>query len=174
MECPTLFERKRLLPSKQPRRWLGALATLCLLVTGASAPAQVSGLRDLMVVVNTQSTATNVTLADLEKVVRGEKSSFGGAPVQLVLLANGAERDAVLRQLAHSNDTEFKKLWVTLVFRNEAGVEPVAVPSRGIAIDYVSIKRGGIAFISTGPANNVKVLKVDGRLPGEAGYPLHW
>jgi len=172
MECPTLFAPKRLSLSNQLRRWLGAVATLCLLAT-ATAPAQTSG-GDLLVVVNNASTATNVTMADLEKIVRGEKSSFGGAPVQLVLLSSGPQREAVLKQLAHADDNEFKKLWVTLVFRNEAGSEPVTVPSRGIALDYVAVKRGAIAFISTGTANNVKILKVEGRLPGEAGYPLHW
>jgi len=50
------------------------------------------------------------------------------------------------------------------------------VPSNGLASGLVASRLGSICII---PAPNVpkdasvKVLKVDGKLPGESGYPLH-
>jgi hypothetical protein len=71
------------------------------------------------------------------------------------------------------SESEFKQFWVAKIFRAEAATPPKIVYSNDMQYELVAAIPGAIAFVD---ARNVKpglkVLKVDGRLPGERDYPL--
>lgn len=130
---------------------------------------------DIAVVVNEKNAVTAVSMADLRRILLGERKFWkGNAPVQLVLRDPGArERDKVIGLSLKMNDAEFAKYWRTMVFRGEASAEPLAVPSNGMASEYVADTPGAITFVvGRNLRPDLKVLKVDGKYPGEAGYPL--
>jgi len=65
------------------------------------------------------------------------------------------------------------KLWNAQVFRGEAIKAPLQVPSSGMASQVVRDFRGGVGFLSARDLpSDLKVLKVDGKLPGEPNYLL--
>jgi ABC-type phosphate transport system substrate-binding protein len=130
---------------------------------------------DIAVVVNEKNSVTAVTMSDLRKILLGERKFWkGNSPVQLVLRDPGTpEREKVIGLSLKMDDAEFAKYWRTMVFRGEASAEPLAVPSNGMATEYVADTPGAITFvIGRNLRPDLKVLKVDGKYPGEAGYPL--
>jgi hypothetical protein len=70
-------------------------------------------------------------------------------------------------------ESEYKQHWVKKVYSGEAQHEPLTVFSNGMQLEAVRVEKGGIALINSADVRQgVKVLKVEGQLPGASGYPL--
>lgn len=152
--------------------------TLSLLLA-AQLPAQQkpkgSGGPDVAVIVNPMNPVDNITSAELRRIFAGEKQSWsGGLQVSLFVRAPEArERDVLLERVLHMTDSEYKAYWVKKVYSGEVQHEPLALFSNGMELEAIRAERGGIALISIQDIHQgVKVIKVDGHLPGTAGYPL--
>lgn len=120
-----------------------------------------------------------LTTVRLRRLFRGDEKYWGeNIPVVLVIREPGSnERAFILSKVYGLSETQYKQGWIAKVFRGEATAEPTEVPSNGLASGLVSSQIGGLTIISAAnvPKNgSVKVLKVDGKLPGEPGYPLKW
>lgn len=130
---------------------------------------------DVAVVVNPKSAVSNVTVVDLRKFLTGEKRTWpGGVPVKVILRGGDSHERLVLLKLVGMSASEYKQSWTAQVFRGEADAEPFAAPSIGMALEATRAFPGAI-FLMDAPdvKPGMKVIKVDGHMPGEAGYPLH-
>lgn len=152
--------------------------TLTLLVA-SRLPAQQkpkgSGGPDVAVIVNPLNPVDNISSAELRRIFSGEKQSWsGGLHVSLFVRAPEArERDVLLERVLHMTDSEYKAYWVKKVYSGDVQREPLALFSNGMELEAIRAERGGIALISIQDIHQgVKVLKVDGHLPGTPGYPL--
>ncbi|HUA13906.1 MAG TPA: hypothetical protein VMG31_01310 [Verrucomicrobiae bacterium] len=151
------------------------MLTLMLAAGGAwvSATAQSA---DVAVIVNPANSVSNISLADLRKIFAGSKRSWsGGVPVRLVVRAPGCRERLSLLRLLGMSETEYKQYWTAQVFRGDADSEPVALPSFGMVKEAVVAFPGAISLADAGSIRTgmyVKVLKIDGHLPGDPGYPL--
>jgi hypothetical protein len=157
---------------KLARKMLFLVATL--LVVGASTVAQQKN--DIAVVTNAQTPVTDLPLTDVRKVFLGEKQYWtANMPVILLVRAPVArEREVVLKTIYQMTESQFKQYWVAKIFRSEAVSAPKIVYSADMTNQLLSVMPGSIAFMEAkdvGPG--LKVLKVDGKLPGEPGYKLH-
>ena len=132
---------------------------------------------EVAVIVNPNNPVVNISLADLRKIFTGEKHSWpGGIPVKPIVRAPGSHERLVLLRLLRMSESEFKQFWTAQIFRGEAEAEPLVVPSFGMAIEAARIYPGAIAFVDVQdvkPGRFMKVIRVDRRLPGDEGYPLH-
>ena len=138
------------------------------------APPLCAQASDMAVVVNVKNPTIRLSSADLRKIFAGEKRTWpGGIPVKLILRNAGArEHDAVLRLLRFS-EPEFREYWIAQVYRGDSA-EPVAVFSNGMQKEAVMSIPGAIALIAVDDVKlGTKVLKIDNKLPGQEGYPLH-
>jgi hypothetical protein len=154
-----------------------AMATLLLLGLAILplAPRATAQTNDIAVVVSSGNPATNISLGELRKVFIGAKLAWpGGQPIKLIGRGPGCrERLALLKLLAMS-ETEYKQYWIAQVFRGEADAEPLTVPSAGMQKEALKVFPGAISLLNVGDVKpGMKVLKVDGLLPGAAGYSLH-
>jgi hypothetical protein len=71
------------------------------------------------------------------------------------------------------SETEYKKYWITKVFRAEATNEPAVAFTNSFANDAVSAIPGSITCESLKDVpRGAKVLRIDGYKPSEPGYPL--
>jgi hypothetical protein len=71
------------------------------------------------------------------------------------------------------SEAEFKQYWISKLFRDEATNGPRIVYSNEMADELVAAIPGSIAFVdATEVPKTLKVLRIDGKLPGEKGYPL--
>jgi hypothetical protein len=125
--------------------------------------------------VNPDTPVSDLSLADVRKVLLGERQYWNSKlPVVLLIRAPVArERDVVLKVIYQMSEDQFKQYWVAKIFRAEAATPPKIVYSNDMQYELVTAMPGAIAFVD---ARNVrpglKVLRVDGHLPGEANYPL--
>jgi ABC-type phosphate transport system substrate-binding protein len=148
---------------------------LILLASLLCTRAAVAQKADFAVVVNVNNSVTNLTLADVRNLFAGGKHSWpGGAPVKLFVRASGTEERTVLLKLLGMSESEYKQHWISQVFRGDAQAEPPTLPSNGMQKEAVAAFPGGIALMSSQDVKpGMKVVHVNGRLPGEPGYPLH-
>lgn len=137
--------------------------------------AQTSRGPDIAVVVHPDTPISNLSLAEVRKVLLGERQYWSAKlPVVLLIRAPVArEREVVLRVIYQMTEAQFKQFWVAKIFRAEAASPPKIVYSNDMQYELVTAIPGAIAFID---ARNVrpglKVLRVDGHLPGEREYSL--
>ena len=79
----------------------------------------------------------------------------------------------MLKTIYQMSESQFKQYWIAKIFRAEAASAPKVVYSNDMANDLVTAIPGAIAFIDARDVRSgAKVLRVDGYLPGEPGYPL--
>jgi hypothetical protein len=70
-------------------------------------------------------------------------------------------------------EAQFKQYWVAKIFRAEAASPPKIVYSNDMQYELVSALPGAIGFVDARSVRRgLKVLRVDGRLPGDHDYPL--
>src|SRR6266852_2732646 len=142
-------------------------------LTGLSiAVAQTSAVA---VVVNEKNPVTNLSTPELRKLVAGEKHSWaGGVPVRLFVRAPGAYERVVLLKLLGMSESAYKQYWTAQVFRGEAQAEPLALFSNGMQKEALTVYPGAVALVIVQDVKpGMKVVRVDGHLPGETGYPLN-
>ena len=152
-----------------------ALALLWLLSIHNFSSAQSAHEPDFAVVVNDETPVTDLSLAEVRRVFLGERQYWNAKlPVVLLIRAPVArERDVVLRVIYQMTETQFKQFWVAKIFRAEVTGPPKIVYSNDLQYELVSAMPGAIAFVDARNTHpGVKVVRVDGMLPGDKNYPL--
>jgi ABC-type phosphate transport system substrate-binding protein len=145
-----------------------ALAAMAFAPTGPSS--------DIAVIVNPSTPISNLSVAELRAILSGDRRSWDMKTPAVVLmrLPGSHERDVVLQRVLKQSESDYKKFWVGKIFRGEVIFEPATAPSAGLALDYVSSVQGAISFVDSSQVQSrVKLVKIDGKLPGDSGYPLH-
>ena len=163
--------------NKTTTRIVAFLLTISLLGALMARPstAQTARSADIAVVVHPDTPASDLNLAEVRKVLLGERQYWTTKlPVVLLMRAPVArERDVVLRVIYQMSESQFKQYWVAKIFRAEAATPPKIVYSNDVELQLVAAMPGSIAFVD---ARNVrpglKVLRIDGQLPGDRDYPL--
>ena len=159
---------KRIVVSVWALYWLCALFAWPL-------PAQTTRGIDIAVVVHPDTPISDLSLAEVRRVLLGERQYWNSKlPVVLLIRAPVArERDVVLHVIYQMSESEFKQYWVAKIFRAEAASPPRIVYSNDMQLDLVAAMPGAIAFVdSRNVRPGLKVVRVDGRLPGDKDYPL--
>jgi hypothetical protein len=137
--------------------------------------AQTAHGTDIAVVVNSDTPVSDLSLSEVRKVLLGERQYWNSKlPVTLLIRAPVArERDVVLQVIYQMSEAQFKQYWVAKIFRAEAASPPKIVYSNDMQYDLVTAIPGAIAFVDAKAVRpGVRVLRVDGHLPGEKDYPL--
>ena len=160
-----------------------ALVRALLLVAVAVTPAlsqtdsfeKLKKSNDVAVVVNAGNPIQDLDSDELRRILNGERQFWSGK-LQIMLVfkyEDAKETQLVLQRVLHVNGEEFLKIWNARVFRGEASKSPLQVPSSGMASQVVRDFRGGLGFVAARDLPpDLKVLKVDGKLPGDPHYLL--
>jgi ABC-type phosphate transport system substrate-binding protein len=130
---------------------------------------------DIAIVVHPDTPVSNLDIAEVRKVFLGDRQYWTpNLAVVLIIRAPVArERDIVLRVIYEMNEVQFKRYWIAKIFRAEAVSAPKIVYSNGMANELVAAMPGAIGFISARDVSkDVKVLRVNGHLPGDPDYAL--
>jgi hypothetical protein len=130
---------------------------------------------DIAVVVHPDTPISNLTLAEVRKVFLGDRQYWTtNIPVVLLIRAPVArERNVVLKIIYQMSETQFKQYWIAKIFRAEVATAPKVVYSNDMANELVTAVPGAIAFIDARDVKpGSKVVRVEGHLPGDAGYAL--
>ena len=150
-----------------------AAAGSLLLVFPAPADAE-GGAEPLAIVSSKQGGVSELSLYQLKRLFLGD--AISGPQGELIALnrdPKGAERISFDHLVLGMSPEQAARYWVDRRIRGQSGapkaVEPAAVIQRVIshlprAVGYVRLRD---------VSSDVQVVKLDGRKPGDAGYPLH-
>src|SRR5689334_6892514 len=131
---------------------------------------------DIAIVVRPDVPVDNLTFAELRKVMLGDRQFWtSNLRVTLLVRAPGTrEREVVLKTIYQMSEAQFRQYWIAKVFRAEAASGPRIVYSSEMAAELASAIPGAVAFVDAGQVpGGLKVLKINGLLPHDPGYPLH-
>ena len=147
---------------------------LTCLVLSVSIRAATAG--DIAIIINSSVDVDNLSLAEVRQIFLGDKQ-FWTDDLRVTLLVRAPvahERDVVLKTIYRMTEAQFRQYWISKVFRAETPTGPKIVYSSDMAADLVEQIPGSITFIDVAQVpEGAKVLRIDGKLPGEKGYPLH-
>jgi ABC-type phosphate transport system substrate-binding protein len=137
--------------------------------------AHAQAVEPLAVVVNKGNPLSEVSISDLRRIYRGQRFRWSnGRRVTLVMRDPGTpERDAMLRVLYGIGEEEYRRVFLQAIFAGEAGDAPKMLASPNGVLRFVFNVPGAIGYVRASEADSsVKILRVDGRLPGQPGYRL--
>jgi ABC-type phosphate transport system substrate-binding protein len=155
------------------RTLVALVVALCAAAVPRAARAQ--DVEPLAIVVNRSNPLSEVSLADLRRIYRGQRYRWSnGKRVTLVMRDPGTpERDTMLRVLYGVGEEEYRRVFLLAIFTGEAGDAPKMLASPNGVLRFVFNVPGAIGYVRASEADsNVKVLRIDGRLPGQPGYQL--
>jgi hypothetical protein len=132
---------------------------------------------DVAIIVHPSNTQPDMTLLDLTRLFRLDQQHWkagGKGKVDLVLQAGAsAKQDIVLARVFRMKADELKPFWLGKIFRGELTVAPRTFASDLSVKQYVAGHALAVSYIDSALLDDtVKPLRIDGKLPGEAGYPL--
>lgn len=154
------------------------VAVLCLAVgPSRMVAAQAGGAgQDVAVIVHPDVPVDSVTYAELRRLLLGDREFWAsGLRVTLLIRAPVAhERDVVVRDVCQMTEAQFRQHWIGKVFRADTATGPKIVYSAEMALDQVTRTPGALTFAVAASAagKGGKILKIDGKLPGQTGYPI--
>ena len=129
----------------------------------------------IAIVVNTSNPVNNLSLADLRKIYFGDRQYWkSNLPVVLLMRSPGShEREVVLRVVFEMTEERYTKYWVAKVVRAEVSDPPASLYSFGMLQEGVRGNPGAVGYVDANDVRpGVKVLRIDGLLPGDSGYSL--
>jgi ABC-type phosphate transport system substrate-binding protein len=154
--------------SRRGWRLAGLLALVGLNVEAATAP-------EVAVIVHPSNPQSDVSSADLVQILKMERQHWAaGGRIYVVLQESGTrEKELVLKKLYRMTDAELKQDYLGKLYRGEIASFPRIAHSNAAARKLVSQAPNAISFIDAASADaTVKVLRIQGKKPGEPGYVL--
>lgn len=146
-----------------------------ILLSAALTPAPALAGTDIAVVVAPETPVDNLSLSEVRKLLLGDRKFWTGTQrVTLLIRAPVShERDVVLKTIYQMNEAQYRQYWISKIFRAEASNGPKIVFSNEMASELVLGIPGSVAFVDASEVpKGLKVIKIDGTLPGNPHYPL--
>jgi ABC-type phosphate transport system substrate-binding protein len=148
----------------------------CLIIPGTSALAQeIVRSSPIAIVVHKDTAVENLSLAELRNIFLANQQFWPNRKriVLLVRAPKSEERDFVLNTIYEMDEAQFRQYWIAKMFRAEVPRGPKIVFSTDMMLELVIAIPGSISFVNAEEVTaDVRVVRVDGKLPSEAGYPL--
>jgi phosphate transport system substrate-binding protein len=130
----------------------------------------------IAVIAHEQVPVNGLSLAELRRIFRGEQR-FWSRYVTITLLMpprGSRERKVLLDKIYEQrSESQVQHYWINKLFDDPAQTSPKITGSTQMSASLARAIPGAIALV---PADHippgVKVLRIDGKLPGDPGYPL--
>jgi len=152
---------------------IGALAAAFAIGAPASLP------RTFVVVVHQSNATSNLRFSDLQAYFLGHSKKWANGS-NVVLVERSPESPAfhfLLDRVLNMSPVQHKRRLANIEFMGEAPVNLKVLNSEEAACKYVFNVPGSIALIETGSLQTpecsaVRVVRIEGKLPGDEGYRL--
>ena len=160
-------------------KWSGVAAAVLTVATVVLLPARaVPGKNDIALIVHKTNPMNDISSAELRRIFLGDQTRWANnGRITILLLPPGSEeRQQFLRSVLRMSDDEFVRHWISRVFQGQVSAGPKTASSaasmaRLVAGLPAAVGVLGAADIPPGD-NGLKVLRIDGKAPGEDGYRL--
>lgn len=171
-------------PFHLPCRAAAALLAAVLVAADRPAPSLAQdGARQLppfavAIITHRDTPADNLAFAELQEVFLGHRKRWPRRmPVTLLVRRpEASEREMVLRRIYHMSEAVYNRYWMGQMLQARVLQMPSEPNSSQLARAQVAVTPGAITFVPArqvrGQIDDVKVLRIDGKLPGDPGYRL--
>jgi len=153
---------------------LGAVALFSLGLTASPADAGTSSHEPLAVVVAKNSAIHELSLYELKRLYLGDNMNTPDGK-KLLPLNRGTsthERVGFDKTVLGMTPEEAARYWIDRRIRGMSGA-PKAVDPANVLQKVVSRLPGSISYVRQNEVTDgVKLVKIDGKLPGDPGYPV--
>ena len=124
------------------------------------------------VIVHRANAVSNLSAEDLRRVFLGKTTTAAsGQPIVVVELTTIRAR--FCKSLLGLSADEVRRRWVGLVFRGDALAFPYELADAAAVKKFVAEHPGAVGYIPSSDADEtVKIVRIDGKLPGDAAYLL--
>jgi hypothetical protein len=130
---------------------------------------------DLAIVVNPACSIDNISSVELAKIFKAERSrNPDGAKYLLAAReTDSPERNAALGEIYQMTDADYQKYFLQATFAGKIQTAPKVLLNAGSMIQFIMSAPGAIGYLRASDAvSSVKILRIDGKVPGEPGYPI--
>jgi hypothetical protein len=167
-------------PRKGPRfALLVALGMLVLLLCAVPSLERAARAADrviLAVFVSKDSSVQDLKMSELRRIfTNADDSAFSGQrSVPFNHTAHSADRVGFDQTVLRMNPDEVSRFWIDRKIRGLPG-PPRAVDSLSQLLHLVARNTGGIGYARPAQVTGeVRVIRIDGKLPSDAGYPVQF
>ncbi|MBI5023578.1 MAG: substrate-binding domain-containing protein [Candidatus Omnitrophica bacterium] len=130
---------------------------------------------EIAIIVNKANAIEDVSFNDLVRIFKIEKKLWDDGK-QIYIVGRGSQsavKEAVLKMVYKMDENELKKFWLTKIYQGDITSFPKIFTSDQSLKTFVRQVPNAVGYIDASYADDsVKILKVDGKLPGENGYKL--
>jgi len=129
----------------------------------------------LAVIVNKSNPVNDLSLGELRNILLGDRTTWKGQRKIVLLMptVGTVERQTTLRLLA-MDESNYKSHWQERAGGDKGSAGPAAAPASGIAVNLVADTDDAVTVVPVADVKgSVKILRIDGLLPGDSGYPIH-
>jgi ABC-type phosphate transport system substrate-binding protein len=160
------------------RRWLvGFLGFVTILASWSDGAVRAApGKTTLAIVAQKASALDGLTMRELKRAYIGEHVG-GPDGTKIIPLNQGSgspERVEFERLVLGMSPDDVARFWMDRKIRGQSGA-PKSVPSAELLRRVVATLPGAIGYLArTDVGTDLKLLEIDGKRPGEPGYPLEY
>ena len=140
-------------------------------VAGGQGP----GSEALTIIVHRANPISALTMKELRRIFMLETQTWPhGRKITVVLREKGQpERAEAIRLICGMSEPEFEHHVLYQTFRGSVDRGPRSIQSASAMLRFIFNTPGAIGYVRADEVDDtVKVIPIDGRLPGEPGYPL--
>ncbi len=127
------------------------------------------------VIVNANSKVDDLSMKDLKKYMKLDRRYWPDKS-SVILYQRPVDTDLqefTLKEVYGMSERQLRRHFVSLMNKGAVNAIPTVVKNKDMVCRLVGKKDGGLAMVIDGNLpKTVKVLKIDGKKPGDKGYPL--
>ena len=130
------------------------------------------------VIMHRSNPISDVSAMQLRRIYLGDQTRWSdNQRITILLLPQGSdERRTMLRVLLRMSEDDFMRHWISKVFRGESTAGPKTTVTAASILKLTADLPAALGILDAEdvPAGTttVKLLRIDGKAPGDDGYPL--
>jgi ABC-type phosphate transport system substrate-binding protein len=159
----------------KPRRRALAVLLLVAAPLAWARPSMQTQASNLAIIVHLSNPVDNLTFSELRRIFMLDTQTWPhGRKITVVLREKGQpERADAIRMICGLSDGDYDKHILFRTFQGSVNIGPRSIQSAASMLRFVYSAPGAIGSVTADQVDaTVKVLRIDGLLPGEPRYPL--
>ena len=150
-------------------RWTTLLAALALLGAPVASPGAEA---QTAIIVNRSNALSDLKLDETRRYFLARVTELPNGE-KLTIAELVPMRTSFYKKLLGVAPNEVKRRWLQMVFVGRTQLMPAELGDADAVKKFVAEHPGAIGFIPVGETDQtIKVLRIDGKLPSDAGYPI--
>jgi len=130
---------------------------------------------DVAVIVNRGNPITSLSMIQLRKIVLAQEAKWpsGGRIIVWMAPPGHPERSRTLKVVCGMTETDYTLHFMHASFNGDGGDPPKTAASSALVRQSIATAANGVGFIWAALVDDsVKLLAIDGSVPGQPGYKL--